>query len=124
MKILVVDDEPALLNIVARILTKQGHTVEKADNGQQAWDLFSHSSDTFDVILTDVRMPGIDGLGLLRLIRENGYRIQVIFMAGHVDSTMAASISELRSVEVILKPFGKEKLVSVLSKYDRSKDTA
>ncbi len=72
MKILVVDDEPAICLIVSRILKQAGHEVATAENGQVAWELFQH--EQFPMVITDLVMPEMDGLDLIRNIRSAGHK--------------------------------------------------
>ena len=68
MKILVADDEPAIGLIVTRLLQQVGHEVVTAEDGQAAWELFQR--EPFQMVITDLVMPGLDGLDLIRNIRS------------------------------------------------------
>src|SRR5574337_487495 len=70
MKILVVDDEPAIGLIVSRLLQQVGHEVVAEESGQAAWELFQR--EPFQMVVTDLVMPGMDGLELIRNIRSSG----------------------------------------------------
>ncbi len=73
-KLLVVDDESNLRLVVQKELTRQGHEVETASDGETAWSLLEETD--FDVLLCDINMPRLDGIGLLRRMREN-YKIRL-----------------------------------------------
>jgi DNA-binding response OmpR family regulator len=75
MKILVVDDEPPICMIVARLLKQAGHEVVTAENGQVAWGLFQH--EPFEMVITDLVMPEMDGLDLIRNIRSAGRKTYI-----------------------------------------------
>ena len=62
-KLLVVDDEKNLRLVVQKELSRQGHTVEAASDGEEAWELLE--AEDFDVVLCDINMPRLDGMGLL-----------------------------------------------------------
>ena len=67
-KLLVVDDEKNLRLVIQRELTRQGHEAETAPDGQAAWELME--ARDFDVLLCDINMPRLDGMGLLRRLKE------------------------------------------------------
>ena len=67
-KLLVVDDEKNLRLVVQKELSRQGHEVETASDGEDAWEAIE--SKDFDVLLCDINMPRLDGIGLLRRVRE------------------------------------------------------
>lgn len=70
MKVLVVDDEPAIGLIVTRLLQQVGHEVAVAENGLVAWELFQR--EPFQMVITDLVMPEMDGLDLIRSMRAAG----------------------------------------------------
>ena len=79
--ILVIDDEKGILSIMREVLTKFGHYVEIAADGYEGIQKFDGGS--FDIVITDIRMPGIDGKGVLRHIRNSGKRsIPIIGISG------------------------------------------
>ena len=67
--ILVIDDEKGILQIIYQVLTKFGHHVETAADGQEGIRKFDDGS--FDIVITDIRMPGIDGNGVVKHIRKS-----------------------------------------------------
>ena len=71
MRILVVDDEAAMRQIVTRILAQTGHEIVEAENGLAAWESFRRRH--FPLVVTDLVMPEMDGLDLIRNIRSAGY---------------------------------------------------
>ena len=73
-KILVVDDESNLRLVVQKELSRQGHDVETASDGEAAWESLEH--EDFDVILCDINMPRLDGIGLLRRLRDKSQNPQ------------------------------------------------
>ncbi|MCP5106482.1 MAG: response regulator [bacterium] len=116
MKILVVDDEKVILTVMCRYLEKQGHTVEAAEDGEKGWETFNRSPGEFDVIITDLNMPVMDGLQMLKLIRETGYDIPAVAVTGYVEMIDNQLISELKIVELFTKPFLLTDLEPVLEK--------
>ncbi len=80
-KILVIDDEAAIIDIVQQALGVYGHNVETATNGREGIAKFD--SDCFDLVITDIRMPGIDGNGVVQHIRGSDKKyIPVIAISG------------------------------------------
>ena len=79
--ILVIDDEKGILQLMHQALTKYGHNVETADDGQEGIRKFDGGS--FDIVITDIRMPGIDGNGVVKHIRKSkNQSIPVIAISG------------------------------------------
>jgi CheY-like chemotaxis protein len=82
-KILVVDDEPFILDYVGKVLTEAGYSISNALTGDAAWEMVSKQRIHFDLVLTDVVMPGsIDGLTLANRIRRHETSQRVVFMTG------------------------------------------
>jgi len=80
MRILIVDDDPAICAISARILVHSGYAVDVAPDGESAWDAVG--VQRYDLILTDQNMPRLDGTGFIGRLRAAGLRIPVILMTG------------------------------------------
>ena len=79
--ILVIDDEKGILTVIREILTKCGHRVEIAQNGYEGIQKFDN--DNFDIVITDMRMPGLDGEGVVKHIRKSQNKsIPVIGISG------------------------------------------
>jgi len=68
-KLLLVDDDPILLNLLGKLLRRSGHAVTEANNGEEA--LAAAAREPFDLIITDVMMPGLDGYELTRRLRAH-----------------------------------------------------
>jgi DNA-binding NtrC family response regulator len=89
LRLLVADDEPALLSLLRRFLEKAGYAVLSAPSGEAALALFSAEPDSFALIVTDLSMDGMGGEDLIRQIRQIRPSIPAILMSGypHVPST-------------------------------------
>ena len=84
MNILLVDDEADIRATLIPFIRKLGHKVVAADNGEQAFEKFVHRS--FDLVITDIRMPEMDGIQLLRQIRQSTVQVaEVVIITGHGD---------------------------------------
>lgn len=102
MKILVVDDEEGARELFHAILTEEGYSVSLARNGEEALALFK--ADSYDLVLTDIKMPVMDGLQLLQEIRKLGSKTDVIMVTafGEVETYLRAM--SLGAAEYINKP--------------------
>jgi CheY-like chemotaxis protein len=113
--VLVVDDEPDVRLVARVVLGSAGHEVHDADSGEAALALLERGPVP-DVILLDVRMPGIDGWEVLRRLRANPRlrHLPVVVFTAHLSARRDAP-EEMRSYEhFIMKPFKPEELVSAI----------
>src|SRR5262245_43541296 len=86
-RILLVDDEPAILRVYTRILSESGYTIECASGGAQALEHLARES--FDVIVSDIAMPGMTGIQLLRAVRSRDLDVPVILATGNPQTDTA-----------------------------------
>lgn len=100
--ILTVDDDQLLLSVVGDILTKKGHTVIAVDSGAKA--LEEVTRQRFDVVLTDLVMPGIDGLALLARLREKDPDQEVILLSGRADPHASQKALRAGVSDLLFKP--------------------
>lgn len=112
MRVLVVDDEPLLVKSLRRVLVREGHEVFTAGDGAQALELLQ--TVQVDVVLSDVRMPVMDGVTLLRRIRAGLVRaLPVILLTGYADSS-DAELKQVGATAVLGKPVELETLLAAL----------
>ncbi len=104
--ILVVDDEGAIRYSVSKTLERVGYRVITASSGEEALDLMERQD--FDVVLTDIRMPGISGVDLLAMIREKSPDIVVILMTGYASLGTAVESLRLGAHDYLIKPSSSE----------------
>lgn len=116
MEILVIDDEIEICQLIGRYLTGKGYSVEIALGGEEGWEKLNQSQTNFDLIITDIKMPGLDGLSLLRRLRDHDNLTPLIFMTGHIDQKEAVDDSGLDFCGMILKPFELKQLIDVIEK--------
>lgn len=103
-KLLVVDDENNLRLVVQKELTRQGHEVETASDGEAAWTLLEQQD--FDVLLCDINMPRLDGIGLLRRMREKSANPpEVIMLTGQATVESAIEAMKLGAYDYLTKPY-------------------
>jgi two-component system nitrogen regulation response regulator NtrX len=109
--ILVVDDEPGVRESLKKILEYEGYRVILAENGKQGIDLYN--SESPDLILLDIKMPGMDGMEVLKEIRTNDPHACVIMISGHgTVETAVEAINELGALNFLTKPPDRERLLT------------
>lgn len=100
--VLLVDDDPAIRASYARVLERRGYSYRVAENAVAAYELLGR--EPFDAVVSDVMMPGIDGVGLLRLVRGSGNQIPFVLMTGAPQTKTAIDALELGAAHFLLKP--------------------
>ena len=113
-KILVIDDEKATLSMFRLFLDAYGYNVYTAENGTEGLEIFRKEKPA--IVLTDIKMPGIDGLAVLQQIKEVAPQTAVIVITGHGDIDLAEQAAALDAVAFISKPIKKEALDTALEK--------
>jgi response regulator RpfG family c-di-GMP phosphodiesterase len=102
-KVLVVDDEPAITIALAKKLRRDGYDCLTAGSGEEA--LRRLASDDLDVVITDVRMPGMSGIDLLKEVKRRDPAVQVILMTAYTDIGFAVDALRHKADDYLLKPF-------------------
>ncbi len=100
-RILVVDDDPAILFLVSTMIARFGYETLVASSGFEALDVVAHA----DVVVTDVCMPGMDGLELLSAIRERDDELPVILVTGLYSDALAEHAVAAGAFQCLPKPF-------------------
>ncbi|MEO6022912.1 MAG: EAL domain-containing protein [Burkholderiales bacterium] len=111
-RLLVVDDEPRMLEVLLELLKLHGHDVTSASSGQQAVSLLQAAQ--FDLVLLDLNMPEMDGFGLMEHIERHAYGVPMIVISG--DTTIDAAIQALRkgAHDFVRKPYRAEELLRTI----------
>jgi signal transduction histidine kinase len=112
MKILCVDDEPRVLELLNDFLTENKFTVFTSLNGREALDVLKHNF--IDIVLSDIRMPEMDGIDLLQKIKEDYPEIEVIILTGHGDMDLAISALRFGASNFINKPVDARELLQFI----------
>jgi CheY-like chemotaxis protein len=115
-RILVAEDEEALRRLVARALLLDGHEVTTANDGAEALDVLTRSEHTFELLLTDIRMPVMDGIALALAAARDHPGLAILLMTGYADQRERASGLEALIRDVIPKPFTLATIRSAVSK--------
>jgi CheY-like chemotaxis protein len=104
-RILVAEDEDPLRALVARAITDLGHTVVTAFDGADALDIVTRENGRFDLLLTDIRMPLMDGIALALSVARDHPQIIILLMTAYADQRERASNLDALIHDVVLKPF-------------------
>lgn len=107
-KILVLDDEPDVRNLLSRILKEENYQVSEADTAENA--LKSIEESTPDLVIADINLPGMSGLDFFKLVKENHPQLPFIFLSGLTDEFDKVLGLELGAEDYITKPFGVREL--------------
>ncbi len=108
-RILVVDDEAALRELLAEILRGAGYVVETCGDGRAALEALQ--SANYDAVISDVAMPDMDGIGLLRAVREKDLDVPVVLCTGGPSIETAIAAVEQGALQYLVKPVAHEKLL-------------
>lgn len=114
IRLLVVDDEPTKREVMVERLTEMGYSVEAYDNAIDAEKAFSKSE--YDVVLTDIRMPGVDGISFLKNVKERKPDQAVIVMTAFSTVETAIEAMKLGAYDYLQKPFSTEELILKLDR--------
>jgi signal transduction histidine kinase len=113
-KVLLIDDERPLLEMIEISLESDGYTVFTAENGAAGLDVFRIEKPP--LVVTDIKMPGMDGLEVLRRIRESGQEAEVIVITGHGDMDTSIAALQLGASDYITKPVREAALTLALER--------
>ena len=122
-KVIVVDDEPAAVNLISNIIKKKCTSFEVSEvayNGQAALEKIYDNEP--DLVLTDVRMPGMDGIKLLKHIRERFPELSVIILSGYSEFEYAKSAISYGVEDYILKPLDIPEFLEMMKKVQEKLD--
>jgi len=111
-KILVVDDEDIVRTSCSRTLSPEGYDVRLAKNGAEG--LKMASEERFDLVLTDLKMPDMDGIEVLRIIKEQWPETAVIIVTGYQTVDTAVKAIKLGAYDYIEKPFTPDALITAV----------
>jgi DNA-binding NtrC family response regulator len=111
--ILIVDDEEEFRDLTSKRLEKKGLKVKAAESGEKALEILEHSYT--DVVLLDVKMPGMDGIETLRRIRAMKPLVEVVLLTGHASVDSGIEGMKLGAFDYLMKPIDLEPLVEKLT---------
>jgi two-component system, cell cycle response regulator CpdR len=105
-RILVVDDEEAVRSLIARGLALDGHEVSMAGDGAEALDVLGAEQGRFELVLSDIRMPLMDGIAMALAAKRDYPDLTILLMTGYAEQRERAKSLEQIVVDVMTKPFG------------------
>lgn len=102
IRVLIVDDEDDFRELVVKRLINSNLYAEGAETGNRALEILKHNE--FDVVVLDIKMPGIDGIETLRQIKANKPGVEVIMLTGHVSVEFGITVMKLGAFDYVIKP--------------------
>ena len=112
--ILVVDDDSSILRVLDRYLTKKGHNIIVASNAEEALDIIKQNAH-IGKILSDLKMPGMNGDDLIHEVRKMGSTITVYIMTGFPEDDKVERLKEYDVTDIFIKPLNLHSLEKTLS---------
>ena len=113
-RILIADDEANMRWVLERTLSKAGYDVETAEDGQFAFD--QALAERPDLVLVDLKMPKLDGLSVLRKLKEHYSDLMIVMMTSHGSTASAIDAMKAGAHDYLMKPFDIEELLITISK--------
>lgn len=107
-RILIVDDDQSIRDILGKHLLERGYKVFEAVDGIQAIKILQ--TDAFDVVITDIKMPRVNGIEVLKFVKENYPDTEVIMMTAYGEMQVAIEAMKMRAYDFLLKPFSFEEI--------------
>jgi DNA-binding NtrC family response regulator len=113
-QILVIDDEPANRQALTLLLTRAGYEVQEAASGEEALEILQKTP--FEIIITDLFLPGVSGIDILKRVKEDSPYTNVILITGHASAESAVEAMKEGAFDYITKPFNFEQLKVLIAK--------
>jgi len=104
-RVLIADDEDSMRSLVARAIAMDGHDIVTAQDGAEALDILTREQGAFDLLLTDIQMPIMDGIALALSAARDFPNLTILLMTGFADQRERASNLNAIAHDVITKPF-------------------
>ena len=104
-KILLTEDDDAVRAFVSRALQMNGHTVIEAEDGEEGFDALNQHQGEFDLLLTDIKMPFMDGIELATLAAKSWPNLKILMMTGFADQRERSNGLSKIVIDVVSKPF-------------------
>ncbi len=104
-RVLIVDDEESMRLLVARAIAMDGHDITMASDGAEALEILGRTDSPFDLMLTDIQMPVMDGIALALSAARDFPKVTILLMTGYAEQRERASGLNAIAHDVISKPF-------------------
>jgi two-component system, NtrC family, nitrogen regulation response regulator NtrX len=116
-RVLLIDDEPGILETLSQILADEGYVVVSAPEGEEALDI----ADMFppDVVVTDLRLPGLDGIATVAHIRNHLPHVDAILISGYLSSKLRGAAVRVGFRAILEKPINVRQLLAALPPAER-----
>ena len=117
--ILLIDDDPSLLAYATYFLTQAGYKVSEARDGCEALHQVEERqvrNDHFDLLVTDIRMPGMSGVALLRELRVQNIHVPVLVITGFLDAVSFRELQQMKYLDILVKPFKPAELIQYIER--------
>ena len=122
--VLVVDDEAGIREVIAAILTEYGYQTLAAADGAEALSLYLQRSADVKLVLTDILMPNLDGVGLCRALRRINPQVRIVASTGQAEESQFAQLRALGMKRFLTKPYSTERLLVALREALEARDAA
>src|SRR5439155_17368469 len=113
-KILLIEDDCSAAEALRQVLADEGYALTSVIRGDEG--LARAQSDSFDVVITDLRLPGINGLELVRRLHSAKPRLPIVLMTAHGTTDTAIEATKVGAYDYLLKPFEMAELIELVSK--------
>lgn len=114
-RILVADDEPSVRDLLGRVLERAGHQVVTVESGEAA--LLRLARESFDILVVDKNLPGMDGLDVMRLVRDHHPHLRAVMITAYPTPASEKLAKDLGVHSYVTKPFG---IVTIVSAVDEA----
>lgn len=123
IRVLVVDDEVDFVEMLSLRLEENGERVYQAFDGQACLDVLERQKDAIDVVILDIKMPGMDGIDVLKEIKTKYPLVEVIMLTGHGTAETAVAGMKIGAYDYLLKPADFEDLLEKLDGARKRKES-
>ena len=110
--ILLVDDEESIRDFLAEILSEQGYKVLEATNGEEGLQVFNEYTDEIHLLISDITMPKMSGLELLKRLRELHPKLKALFISGNIENKIVGEQTINSNISFLQKPFTYDSIIS------------
>lgn len=111
-KILLAEDDDSMRDFLAKALSRAGHEVTSVADGEEGLDALGSQAGAFELLLTDIVMPGVDGIELARRAAEIDPGLRIMFITGFAAVALNAGLTTQKEAKVLSKPFHLRDLVN------------
>lgn len=114
LNVLIVDDEPEILEVIKSIVEAEVSTVLTANSGEEALELVANNQ--FDLVLSDVNMEGMNGIELVEKVLQEDDQAVCVLVTGYADKDIAIKALKIGAYDILEKPFSKTELIAVIER--------